>query len=492
MNPITQDLPAESSARGRTARRSAAVVGALASALVLVGSVAPVSADTPPVHGALVALTGTGSCLGGDGCTALRGLNRDASGNKIKLTLAGDGRTLYAAGGTPFAIAVMVRTRQTGKITQLPGRRGCISVRRTAGCAWARVSGHASFIKISADGRTIGVSHTGAIQQVLFTRNPATGRLARRSGTCSPAFGGTCIPIRGLKVHSGAFALRGQRRLIAGGTGDLDIGVAVIRRVHGDWSQVGGRDGCITTRGDAGCAKLRCPLPSPSVRKREPFFVTAVATATDGRYVYVAGGSIGTYVTSGGFLATFGTQRDGGLRQVSCTLTSPSGRPSVPTWISPLPGTSTVAIAQTFDDTRYDNDPSSYGVRIYTATPEADGALPKPQAISSDLGLVQGQLTLSADGRTLVGADTRAPQSNAIASGDVHVYDISPTSVTKLPDPFGTPYRGTRQHGVPAYGANDVLRAHDGRFVYLSTASSDNYETHATAPTSIRVFGVSP
>jgi hypothetical protein len=278
-------------------------------------------------------------------------------------------------------------------------------------------------------------------------------------------------------------------RVIAGSATGDGIGLAVLRRTaSGSWRQLSGKAGCATTHGNAGCSIIRCPAPASQVPANRPFQVTTVAASDDGSHVYAGGGSLEEYATLGGFVGSFRRTSSGGLAPTGCLSGRRQGITAVPTWISALPGSSAMLVAQRSDDTRYDD--TDYWVRVFAGAPHPDGELAPLHQISSDLGLVGGELTLSGDGQTLYGADIQTPTESIYAGGGLHAYAVTPTAVAELPAPFSPAYRATRSRGNPQYGVDDVLRSPDDRFVYIATGST-GYGS-ARSPSGIRAYSVAP
>jgi hypothetical protein len=442
-------------------------------------------ADTPVPHGALTPLTGAGSCYG-LGCASLRGVAPSDSGDRFRLMFSRSATTLYGIDPTPAAIAVLSRNQSTGAVTQFAGRRGCVTTAPTRGCALLRVRGRVTGLRISSDGRLISTSGAHPAQ---FTRNPSTGAVRPASGRCWTAISFVCGRLRGLTGRTGSFRVDNDTRVIAGyATGD-GIGLAVLRRTRsGRWRQLSGKAGCQTTHGNAGCSMIPCPTPASQVPAHRPFQVTTVAASDDGSHVYAGGGSLEEYATLGGFLASFRRTSSGGLVATGCLSGRRQGITAVPTWISALPGSSTMLVAQRSDDTRYDE--TDYWVRIFAGIAGHDSALAPLRRISSNLGLVGAELTLSGDGQTLYGADIQTPTESIYAGGGLHVYSVKPTAVTALPTPFSLPYQAIQRHGNPQYGIDDVLRSPDDRSVYIATGTT-GYGNTGSEP-GIRAYSVAP
>jgi hypothetical protein len=153
---------------------------------------------------------------------------------------------------------------------------------------------------------------------------------------------------------------------------------------------------------------------------------------------------------------------------------------NVPIWLASLPHGDTV-LELIVRGNR--GDGIVYG-RIDGSTPAPNGVLGTPIQLSSDLNLTTDvSLALAPDGRTLYTADDTG-------GGNLDVLRVSPSAAAPLPGRYGTPYIGgaARSSHDYAYGATDMLRSRDGRFVYLATGSIDTTEDRSTP--GIRVYRV--
>jgi hypothetical protein len=442
----------------------------------------PALATGAAPHGALTALSGHGACLGG-GCAPLRGFARaprnSTSSTKLSLELGASGRTIYATGGDPEAVAILARDPRTGALRQLPGRRGCIVARPQDGCAVApQLAGRTA--TVAPDGSTISVAgFDDPFRALTLVRNSQSGRVHAVTGGfhCRLAFDAGCFVARGIGRPVSVLTGDPARTILTAYLPKftLGAGIAVIHRgAGGRLRQVGGADGCASSTGQDGCAKVPCMTE----------IATAVAVSPDDRYVYLAGGDADLESTGGGYLATFRRLPGGGLRPIGCVVTAGTGiaAENVPIWLAPLPRSDAVLELMVRGNR---GDGITYG-RIYGSTPTTDGALGSPVQLSQDLNLMGAvSLTLAPDGRTLYGADDTG-------GGNLDVLRVSPSAVGLLPGRYGTPYVGgaaRRSHDY-AYGATDLLRSRDGRFVYLATGSIDATED-SSAP-AIHAYRVAP
>ena len=92
--------------------------------LISLASAARPRAGAAAPSGRLVQLRGEA------GCVHRTGINRCALGRFVTspedVVVSPDGRFVYAASFGNHAIAIFARNRRTGRLTQLPGRRGCL------------------------------------------------------------------------------------------------------------------------------------------------------------------------------------------------------------------------------------------------------------------------------------------------------------------------------------------------------------------------------
>jgi hypothetical protein len=467
------------------------VVGLLIIGSVLVTAGSAVGATAAP-RGALTALTGTGSCLGGPGCAPLRGFTVTAAAattqtpgvsySILELTAVDGGDTMYVTHGvyTPWAIAVLSRNPSTGALSQLAGKRGCITTHRMQGCAFAPPGPHTNDLVISPDGKRVAVESfkSGRESYLLLSRDAATGALRRLGGWrgCVALIDGACGQIHGLRVKNqmsllteapySSYPLRSSARIIAGHDDGAPggQGIAVQRRnAHGQWHEVPGASGCTNWRGTPGCHKLAC-LQGP----------VSEAVAGTGGHVYVIGGENDT-----GYVATFRRTGSGGVQPLGCTTFAPHDPTGKPIWLQPLTHSSTVLLAAHY----FDHETPLDREQIYASTPGKNGALTRPRAISGPLAFAAGDVpALSPDGKT----------DYLFGNGGLYVYGVTSTAVTALPAPWFNPYSTpVATNGEHDNGVNDTpVVSPDGRFVYTVTGPFQN--PSSTNQPEVRAYAVQP
>jgi len=447
---------------------------ALLLALVLGGSAAA-SGGLP--RGALIPVRGPGSCLG-HGCLPLRGFGRSPGqiytrsegtvlgSNGINLTLSAGGGSVVVSGGFPQALAVLQRDRRTGAVRQPAGDAGCITQRRVHGCARAHLPFDGA-AQLSADGRTLWIrpSEAHPNRWLRYVRDQHTGALLR-SGTataCDVYLQARCPRLRGVQSVDGVVPA-GSTMLVLGndrGGGAL----AVLARAGGSrWVQLPGAAGCANNHGADGCAAVRCLWQDPGL----------VASADDGRHLYVTPGYSDPEATEEGYLATFVRAPGGGVTPVGCVPTGYDRDAGfAPVWISTLPHSDTLLLLQIRGDR---GDGRGWG-QFFASEPGRDGALTKPRPLGghNGLGPFYEGAAVTPDRRTLY----------AIANnGGIEAWHLAPNSVRRLPGTWGAVRSAPVNAGV--YSVSGLLVSPDGRFLYAGFGSSDTSQV-PTAPT-LRVY----
>ena len=235
--------------------------------------------DAPPPSGRLAQPRGE------DGCIHARGTNRCARGRAVKspedIAVSPDGRHVYVASFGSHAVAVFSRRRRTGNLEQLPGRRGCVVLRRSRTCGTARAIARPVSIAISPDGANVYVAAAASDALAVFARNRQTGALRQLpggSGCLSQRPGGGCVVGRALnEPTSVTVSPDGARVYVAGRR--FPSGVAVLSRASdGSLTQAADTSGCVSHHGTSGCRPAR-GISGPE----------EVAVSPDSRFVLVAG-----------------------------------------------------------------------------------------------------------------------------------------------------------------------------------------------------------
>lgn len=248
----------------------------------------------PSPRGSLTQLPGALGCLvdssrkGPSGCAKARALKGAGPfmGSRA-IAVSPDGRHVYAAASRADAIAVFVRDRRSGALSQRSGRAGCVAARGAHGCGLAIGLKGPNSVAISPDGRFLYASSRATSSVTVFRRKRSTGALSqlRRAPGCVaglPVPG--CVSGRAL-VGPDVLAISpdGENVYVGSFFGNA---VAVFKRErNGSLVQASDATGCIA-EAIPGCA-VAIGLGAPE----------GLAVSPDGHDVYVAGAVSNTVVT---------------------------------------------------------------------------------------------------------------------------------------------------------------------------------------------------
>ena len=271
---------------------TASVVGAtaLALAVTLPASGQSPSAATPrraavTSPGALTQLPGRSGCLVARatprrGCHRVRALRGPgALLGSHAVASSPDGKHLYVASARSHAIAVFRRNHATGRLTQRPGRAGCVAAGGAGGCGLAVGLAAPNSVAVSPDGKNVYATSAAGSSLAIFHRNRVTGTLTQLPGTLG-CFARTarprCASARAL-IGPDVIAVSPDGKNVYVGAFFGDAAVAFSRsRATGALTQLPGSSGCIAAA-IAGCAS--------GLAMRNP---EGLAVSGDGKNVYLA------------------------------------------------------------------------------------------------------------------------------------------------------------------------------------------------------------
>ena len=226
-------------------------------------------------RGSLAQLAGRRGCVSErhkEGCARGRALGGAAS-----VATSPDGRNVYVASNTSYAVVSFARDQRTGALSQLAGRAGCTSEGGKYGCAVGRGLIGAFSVAISPDGRNVYVASYSGV--VAFSRQPATGALSQLPGSaaCVLEGGGEgCASGRGLDGASSVTVSPDGKNVYVASTSSNAVAVFARDRTTGALRQLEGPAGCTDERGNDNCQLGRGLAGAFSV-----------AVPLDGRHVYV-------------------------------------------------------------------------------------------------------------------------------------------------------------------------------------------------------------
>ena len=220
--------------------------------------------DRDVATGTLTQKPGPEGCIGQPGslfgtaegeCTRAYALEFPSS-----VVLGPDANHVYVTGFYSDAVVILRRDVQTGALTQLPGRSGCISETGTKGtCANGRTLRGAYAIALSADGRN---AYVAAIESglAIFDRDPATGALKQKRGRAgcvtAPRRKGSCT-ISGDAPTPGTVAVSADGKSVYVAGVEPGSALAIFDRDPrtGTLRQKRGRAGCIAVAPSGTCAR---------------------------------------------------------------------------------------------------------------------------------------------------------------------------------------------------------------------------------------------
>lgn len=287
-------------------------------ASVLLAPAAASAADHPPL-GAFTQLPGSGGCLGAlgnaDGCAEAPG-----AGDAQRPVATADGRHVYAlvirSGGA--ALIGLAADPLTGAL-RATEPAVCLTRGSHEGCTRTEELWRPTAFALAPDGRHLYLaddqSATGPSRVTTWTRDPATGALARVPGadgciTSGPEEPG-CRRVAGLVVPGDVPSGPGELVVSPDGTSlyavssSISAESGVLTTLARDPAS-----GRLTQPSATACLAQLTPLPAGCQAARALVGASEVEVSPDGRNVYVGGGT-----RSAGTIAVFARAAQGGLSQ---------------------------------------------------------------------------------------------------------------------------------------------------------------------------------
>jgi len=230
-------------------------------ALVALGPGSALAAKPKP--GTLTQLKGKAGCIVDrstkpGSCASARALKGPGPfmGSRA-IAVSPDGRNVYVASATSDAIAVFVRNKKNGTLTQGAGKAGCISAQGKGGCAKAVGIDGPNSVAVSPDGRNVYATARNSSTLLSFRRNPKTGALRVVPGagciTGVPLPGLICTPANGLVTPDVVVVSPDGANVYAGAFFGNSVASFARDPESGALTQLSGTAGCIA-EATAGCA----------------------------------------------------------------------------------------------------------------------------------------------------------------------------------------------------------------------------------------------
>jgi DNA-binding beta-propeller fold protein YncE len=116
---------------------------------------------------------------------ALRGIAISPDGRNVYLAFEGSRRPIDPGSQQPTrdsAVVVLRRNSVTGALSQLPGRRGCLSLIARRGCMRARAIDDPWGLAVSSDGQFAYATSVGRAAAAVFSRDRRSGALRQLPG----------------------------------------------------------------------------------------------------------------------------------------------------------------------------------------------------------------------------------------------------------------------------------------------------------------------
>lgn len=447
----------------------------------------------PPVEtssGSLQQLPGRLGCLAtGKAATRLCARARALKGpgpfmGSRAIAVSPDGRNVYVAAAGSDAIAVFVRQRGTGALTQPAGRAGCVAAKAAERCGLAPGLIGPNSIAVSPDGRNVYATARGSGAVLTFWRNRRTGALRELPPSASGCIAG--LPLPGCTAGR---ALKGPDVVVVSPDGKNVYVGSFFGNAVASFARAAGSGALTQLEGSAGCIA--------AAEAGEGCAAGVELGAIEGLAVSEGGGAVYTAAAlSSAVGVLFRDPSTGALSQRGCVTTAPTAGCSLG---YELAGVNALAVAPQGGDV-YATSLFSNSVTTFHPTEGGAGIsqppgplvevekeqVPSPEGTPSAQGCV---VFLRAAGCAF-GVAMKAPEGlglapdgtslyvTAYASGAIDVLDRDPKTgvVAQKPGSRGC-VAGPKVLGCTAGralgGVSSVVVSPDGRNVY-STAQTSN------------------
>jgi DNA-binding beta-propeller fold protein YncE len=244
-----------------------------------------------PMTGAIRQLRGISGCLSADPfdvCQHLRAFD-----DLRAIATSPDGQHVYVA-SAPYeaasgAVTLLRRTPASGRLREVGGRSGCLSLTGRLGCNGARELRQPGAIAFSPDGDNLyvaaGEPAVGTYGALLtFKRDPATGELHQLDGPAgciSSRLRQGCARARALHDAISVAATQDGRNVYVASNDRESVLTFTRDPQTGALQQPAGQAGCVRRTGGLGCGRAS-GLARPG----------QVAISPDGMNVYTAGNRV--------------------------------------------------------------------------------------------------------------------------------------------------------------------------------------------------------
>lgn len=264
--------------------RRLAPLAVLTGLLALLVAPSPASALTPKI-GLLAQLQGKQGCLvdrsaKAGSCASARALKGPGPfmGSQA-IAVSPDGRNVYVAASKSNAIAIFVRDKRSGVLSQAAGSAGCIANKGNSGCARTIGLNGPNSVAVSPDGKNVYATARGSDALLSFHRN-------RRTGALRPLAGGACYT--GLALPGGCLQALGLLApdVVAVSPDGKNVYVgSFVGNSVASFSREGKRGVLIQLGGSAACIAEATAGCAPGIGLGG---VEGLAVSRDGRAVYAA------------------------------------------------------------------------------------------------------------------------------------------------------------------------------------------------------------